>query len=125
MRTRTMHNEWIRLITAGGLLGLAAIAPTEGWVTGLSKQEIGSGVQLKIEGKDLSQPRELRVLNGTAYIVEFDAQLQGGVKTLHIDSAGVSSARFATSATSSASVGSGLKPAAINRRGRSGGRSYE
>ena len=93
MRTRTMHNEWIRLISAGSLLGLAAIAPTEGWVTGLSKQEIGSGVQLKIEGTDLSQPRELRVLGGAAYIVEFDAQLQGGAKTLHVDSAGVSSAR--------------------------------
>ena len=88
-----MHNEWIRLISAGGLLGLAAIAPTEGSVTGLSKQEIGKGVQLKIEGKELSKPRELRVLGGKAYIVEFDASLEGGAKTLNVDSAGVSSVR--------------------------------
>ncbi|HLK13783.1 MAG TPA: hypothetical protein VKT78_03175 [Fimbriimonadaceae bacterium] len=88
-----MHNEWIRLISAGGLLGLAAIAPTEGWVTGLSKQEIGQGVQLKIEGKDLSQPRELRLLGGKAYIVEFNAKLQGSAKSLDVDSAGVSSAK--------------------------------
>lgn len=88
-----MHNEWIRLISVGGLLGLAAIAPTEGWVTGLSKQEIGNGVQLKIEGKDLSGPRELRVLGGKAYIVEFDASLKGSAKSLTVDAAGVSSAK--------------------------------
>ena len=93
MRTRTMHNEWIRLISATSLLGLAAIAPTEGWVTGLSKQEIGKGVQLKIEGTGLSKPREIRVLGGAGYIVEFDAQLQGGPKKLTVDSGGVSTAR--------------------------------
>ncbi|MHB8637249.1 MAG: type II secretion system protein GspD [Fimbriimonadaceae bacterium] len=92
MRTKTMHNEWIRLITAGGLLGLAAIAPTEGWVTGLTKQEIGNGVQLTIVGKDLPKPRELRVRGGKGYVVEFDAGLEGGAKNLTIDSSGVSSA---------------------------------
>ena len=93
MRTKTMHNEWIRLVSAGGLLGLAAIAPTQGLVTGLSKQEIGSGVQLTIEGKDLPTPRELRVMSGKAYILEFDAKLKGGAKNLDIDSAGVTGAK--------------------------------
>lgn len=93
MPIRTMHKEWIRLISVGGLLGLAAIAPTQGWVTGLTKQEIGNGVQLKIEGTDLSHPHELRVLGGRAYIVEFAASLKGAAKSLTVNAAGVSSAK--------------------------------
>ncbi len=95
MRTRTMKNEWIRLTTAGGLLGLAAIASADGTVTGISKQEVGNGVQLKIAGTGLSKPRVLRLLDGEAYIVEFKASLEGRAQSLEVDQAGVKSARVA------------------------------
>jgi type II secretory pathway component GspD/PulD (secretin) len=89
-----MHNEWIRLISATGVLGLAAIAPADGMVTGLTATQVGTGVKLKVSGTDLPQPRIIKLLGGKDYILQFDASMRGRNTHFAVDKAGVKSAKL-------------------------------
>ena len=93
MRTKTMQNEWIRWITASGILGLAAIAPAQ-VVTGLSKTESDGGVQFKVSGRLLPAPKQIELMKGSRFVLQFNAKLEGKAQHMAVNVAGVKQAKL-------------------------------
>ncbi|MCG9894033.1 MAG: hypothetical protein MH204_00975, partial [Fimbriimonadaceae bacterium] len=58
-----------------GLSCVAMSAWAEGRISSVEIETRSSGLDVVVSGTDLTKPKELRILNGESYIVEFDAKL--------------------------------------------------
>lgn len=61
-------------LIACGVLA-AAWSAAQAVVTGVTAKKIGEGVEVAIQGTNLTAPRQIRVNGNTSYLLEFDAKL--------------------------------------------------
>lgn len=80
-----------KLLLGLSLATLASIACAEGTLTGVEWTKVGDGLQVKVTGDDLAQPKVIRLLNGKSFMLEFDARLAGKAQTFKVNHGGVSS----------------------------------
>ncbi|MBS1723772.1 MAG: hypothetical protein JSS66_12560 [Armatimonadetes bacterium] len=76
-------------LTVGLMAVLATSALGQAKLTGIQTNQVGDGLQIVINGEGLSNPRVIRVMHNTSYIVEFNAHLIGKPVTQRVDKAGV------------------------------------
>jgi len=80
-------NKKANLVGAAiALIGLAATAQADKiTIKSIETNKVGSGLEVVVKGENLTQPKEMRILQGTTYIVEFtcDWIFQPGRKTLN------------------------------------------
>jgi len=77
------------------LLGLASAAQANRvMIKSIETNKVGAGLEVVVKGDNLSQPKEMRILKGTTYIVEFDCDwiFKPGRETLN--QAGVKSVQW-------------------------------
>jgi len=79
-----------KLLFGLSLATLASIASAEGTLTGVEWTKVGDGLQVKVTGDDLAQPKVIRLLNGKSFMLEFDARLAGKAQTHKVNYGGVS-----------------------------------
>lgn len=79
-----------KLLFGLSLATLASIASAEGTLTGVEVTKVGDGLQVKVTGDDLAQPKTLRLLGGKSFMLEFDARLAGKATTQKVNYGGVS-----------------------------------
>jgi type II secretory pathway component GspD/PulD (secretin) len=80
-----------KLLFGLSLATLASIASAEGKLTDVQWTKVGDGLQVKVTGDDLAQPKIIRLLGGKSFMLEFDARLDGKAKNYKVDCGGVSS----------------------------------
>ena len=76
-------------LSVGLLALLATSALGQAKLTGIETSKAGEGLQIVIHGEGLANPRTLRVMGNTSFIVEFDCNLVGKPTTTKIGDAGV------------------------------------
>ncbi len=79
-----------KLLFGLSLATLASIASAEGTLTNVDWTKVGDGLQVKVSGDDLAQPKVIRLLNGKSFMLEFDARLAGKATTHKVNYGGVS-----------------------------------
>lgn len=80
-----------KLLFGLSLATLASIASAEGTLTGVDVTKVGDGLQVKVTGDDLAQPKTIRLLGGKSFMLEFNARLAGKATTQKVNYGGVSS----------------------------------
>lgn len=79
-------------IASLGLIGAAASSVmAQGVIKSVEVKPLDQGVEVIVQGVGLEKPREIRLLQGQSYIVEFDASLEARGFRRRIDRGGVSS----------------------------------
>lgn len=81
-------------LSVGLLALLATSALGQAKLTGIETSKAGEGLQIVIHGEGLTNPRTLRVMGNTSFIVEFDCKLVGKATTTKIGDAGVKFVQF-------------------------------
>jgi type II secretory pathway component GspD/PulD (secretin) len=83
----------IKRLMLGGVLAAvcAPLAFAQGQLNGFTTAKVGGGVQVKINGQNLKQPKIIRVMNGQSFILEFDASFGGKATTQKVGHSGVES----------------------------------
>lgn len=112
-------------ITAGLALVLAsfAIAKPESKITSVKSSSVGEGVQIEIKGTDLEAPKTFWALEGTGFVVEFDASLAAKPNTVSVGKAGVNYVKYVNytanppKARVLVRVAKGIKPVVVESKG--------
>ncbi len=76
-------------MAAAVLLGTAAFAIREGKLDRIDIRKTASGLDILVMGQSLPEPKTQAMLNGTSYMVDFDADLVNGAKMERINHSGV------------------------------------
>lgn len=80
-----------RLVALASLLCGGVLAQAAPVLEKVTTTKHGNGLIVTIEGSELAAPRELRVVNNTSYILEFDGNLAGRAQHNRVNHAGVTS----------------------------------
>ncbi len=76
-------------LSVGLLALLAPCAMGQATLTGIETSKAGDGLQIVIQGEGLSNPKTLRVMGNTSFIVEFDCNLVGHPQTVKVGESGI------------------------------------
>ncbi len=76
-------------MAAAVLLGTAAFAIRDGKLDRIDIRKTASGLDILVMGQSLPEPKTQAMLNGTSFMVDFDADLTNGAKMERINHSGV------------------------------------
>ncbi|MCC7434672.1 MAG: hypothetical protein IT363_08295 [Methanoregulaceae archaeon] len=78
-----------KALLGSSLMVLAALATAQGKLTNVQWTKDSNGLKVEVSGENLTQPKIIRAMGGTSYMLEFSAHLMGKAKREAVNTAGV------------------------------------